>query len=323
MEVKTKEKVQFEPFKPAWWAWNAHVHTVVASQFSRVNKPAFERVEIPTPDDDFLEVDVSPGQADRPIVALFHGLEGSTDRYYIANLMTELRAAGYSSAALSFRSCGSRMNRQPRFYHSGETEDYRTFFKWLEEEYPNKEIYAVGYSLGANALVKYLGEEGSRAKVKKAVAVSPPFDLKGGSLNMHRGFNRVYEYKFLKTLVEKLKIKKQRYPELPDFNGNSIYEFDDQVTAPMYGFEDADDYYHQSSSKHFYQDVRSDLLVIHSRKDTLCPIEYAPLKLLEEHDSIDILITEEGGHVGFLSQPEGWLFRTIINWMDDSLPKIG
>lgn len=304
-----------EPFNPVWWAWNTHVHTIVASQFSMASKPEHTRVEIETPDQDFLEIDVCEVETAKPIVALFHGLEGSTDRYYIANLMRLLKEEGFSSAALNFRGCGSRMNDQPRFYHSGETQDYRTFLKWISETYPEKEIFAVGFSLGGNALVKYLGEEGIQSKVKRAVAVSPPYDLKEGAIRMHRGFNRIYEMNFLKTLVEKLDQKSRRIPGMPEFSGNSIYEFDDQVTAKLHGFKGADDYYYKCSSKHFYGDVRSELLVIHSKEDPLCPIEFAPFHDMERNPDIVTYFTDEGGHVGFLSSPPGWLFRVVLDWL--------
>jgi predicted alpha/beta-fold hydrolase len=315
MAEQTSTHISLEPFKPAWWAWNVHVHTIVASQFSNVDKPAHQRVEINTPDNDFLEVDVCIQDSEKPIVALFHGLEGSTDRYYIANLMRELKKVGFSSAALNFRGCGSRMNKQPRFYHSGETQDYRAFFNWIAETYPDKEIYAVGFSLGGNALVKYLGEEGSQSRVQRAVAVSPPYDLKEGSLKMHQGFNRFYEINFLQTLVKKLDEKRRMMP-MPEFEGKSVYEFDDQVTAELHGFEGADDYYHRSSSKHFYGEVKADLLVIHSREDTLCPLEFAPFGVMNDNPYVRTCFTDEGGHVGFLSSPEGWLFRVILRWLD-------
>lgn len=308
-----------EPFRPAWWARNAHVHTIVASQFIKVDKPEHKRIEIPTPDDDFLEIDVCEVDSDKPIVALFHGLEGSTDRYYIGNLMKVLESSGFSSVAMNFRGCGSKMNRQPRFYHSGETGDYRIFFEWITENFPDKEIYAVGFSLGGNALVKYSGEEGSGSRVKRAVAVSPPYDLKAGSLNLQQGFNRIYEMNFLKTLVEKLEQKRQLIPDLPRFKGKSVYDFDDQVTALLHGFNDADDYYHQCASKHFYREVKTDLLVVHSREDTLCPIEYAPVNVMKENPHITTCFTDEGGHVGFLSNPPDWLFRLITNWFDDGV----
>ncbi len=311
-----EDGINSKPFRSAWWAWNAHVHTIVASQFTTVDKPEHERIEISTPDDDFLEIDLCKVKSKKPVVALFHGLEGSTDRYYIGNLMRELKTAGFSSVAMNFRGCGKKMNKQPRFYHSGETDDYRTFFKWITEHFPGKEIYAVGFSLGGNALVKYLGEEGSGSQVKRSVAVSPIYDLKAGSLNLHRGFNRIYEMNFLKTLVEKLEQKRRFIQDLPHFNGQSVYDFDDQVTALLHGFKDADDYYHRSASKHFYGEVKTDLLVVHSREDTLCPIEYAPVSIMEENQNITTFFTKEGGHVGFLSDPPGWLYRVIINWFE-------
>lgn len=310
-----QSEILLEPFESVWWAWNTHVHTIVASQFSKVVKPDHKQIEISTPDKDFLEIDVNIQENNKPIVALFHGLEGSTERYYIGNLMTELKKAGFSSAALNFRGCGTKMNRKPRFYHSGETEDYRTFFKWISKTCPDKEIYAVGFSLGGNALVKYLGEEGHESRVVRAVAVSPPYDLKAGSLKLQEGFNRIYEINFLKTLVEKLEQKRRKIPEMPEFTGKTIYEFDDQVTAKLHGFEGADDYYHQCSSKHFYKDVKTDLLVVHSKEDTLCPIELAPFKTIEQNRFIQTCFTEQGGHVGFLSSNPGWLFRIILRWL--------
>ncbi|WP_421773107.1 YheT family hydrolase [Gracilimonas sp.] len=313
MSEAKQNRISIEPFKSARWAWNAHVHTIVASQFSKVRKPEHKRIEIDTPDGDFLEIDVCIQDTDKPVVALFHGLEGSTDRYYIANLMTELKEGGFSSVALNFRGCGSRMNCRPRFYHSGETKDYRTFFKWISETHPGKEIYAVGFSLGGNALVKYLGEEASQSRVNRAIAVSPPYDLKEGSLRLNEGFNRIYEINFLNTLVQKLE-KKRLKMDMPEFNGSSVYEFDDQVTAKLHGFKDADDYYHQCSSKHFYGDVKTELLVIHSKEDTLCPFEFAPLRVMEKNLYIQTCFTNEGGHVGFLSSPKGWLFRVILQW---------
>lgn len=312
----TYSKNGFEPFESAWWAWNTHVHTIVASQFTKVQKPPHERIEIPTPDEDFLEIDVCDVSSEKPVVALFHGLEGSTDRHYIANLMAELRKAGYPSVALNFRGCGSRLNKQPRFYHSGSTDDYRTFFNWINQRFPGKDIYAVGYSLGANALVKYLGEEGSKSLVRRSVAVSPPYDLKEGSIRMQQGINKLYEKRFLITLADKLEKKRQTYPDMPVFRGHSIYDFDDQVTAVLHGFAGADDYYFRCSSRHFYGEVKSDLLIVHSKEDTLCPIEFAPQKTIRENKAIRTLFTEEGGHVGFLSSPSGWLYRVILNWFD-------
>ena len=165
-----------------------------------------ERVEIDTPDGDFLEIDVRNTKNTTPVVALFHGLEGNTSRFYIRNLMYELKCSGFSVVAMNFRSCGSKMNIQKRLYHSGETTDYETLFKWIAHAFKGNPIYAVGFSLGANALIKSLAELGSFHPVAKAVAVSPPYDLKLGSLNLKWDLID-YELKFLRSLTLKLNQK--------------------------------------------------------------------------------------------------------------------
>jgi hypothetical protein len=307
--------IEFEKFKPVWWAPEVHSQTVIAS-FSKTKDPLSERIEIATPDNDFLELEVVDLKNGKPVVALFHGLEGSSERHYIQNLMSDLRNAGFSSVALNFRGCGKKMNLQRRMYHSGETEDYKTLFKWIKEYFDSSEVYAVGFSLGGNALVKSLGELKENHPVEKAVAVSPPYDLKAGSLRMNEGFNKVYQKRFLDTLKSKTNLKRVQFPDFPTFTGNSVYDFDDQVTAPVHGFEGADDYYEKSSSKHFYKYVQKPLLIIHSKADSLCPLEFAPFNDLKSNKNIRTLFTESGGHVGFISQKRGWLNRTIIKWLN-------
>ena len=308
-------EIEFEKFTPVWWAPEVHTQTVIAS-FSNTKDLASERIEIPTPDNDFLELEVVDLKNEKPVVALFHGLEGSSERHYIQNLMSDLRNAGYSSVALNFRGCGEKINLQRRMYHSGETEDYKTLFKWIEENFGNRKIFAVGFSLGGNALVKSLGELKEDHPAQKAVAVSPPYDLKGGSLRMNEGFNKVYQKRFLNTLKEKTNLKRVQFPDFPTFTGNSVYDFDDQITAPVHGFEGADDYYEKSSSKHFYKHVEKPLLIIHSKADSLCPLEFAPFEDLKSNRYIRTMFTESGGHVGFISQKRGWLNRTIIKWLN-------
>ncbi len=307
-------KFEYTSFDPKWWAFNSHIHTVISS-FSKTKTVEIEQIEIETPDDDFLELDVIDLNNGKPVVALFHGLEGSSKRFYIRNLMHNLELAGFSSVALNFRSCGSRMNKQPRFYHSGETSDYRLLFEWIKTRFITNPIFSVGFSLGANALIKSLAEFGESHSVKKAVAVSPPYDLKKGSINLENGFNKIYSYRFLRTLVKKLEQKRKVHPNLPTYSGNTIYQFDDQITAPIHGFDSADHYYESCSSKHFLKDVQKPLLIIHSKEDTLCPLEFAPFDDLEKKPSIETIFTEKGGHVGFLSSPENWLNQTIISWL--------
>jgi hypothetical protein len=257
---------------------------------------------------------------DRPAIALFHGLEGSTDRYYIIEMMQHLAALNYSVVAVNFRSCGSGMNRQRRFYHSGETEDYATVFSWMKRRFPASLLGAVGFSLGGNALLKSLGErireEGLDHPVQAAVTVSVPYDLKAGSKRIHHGFNKVYERLFLKGLTAKLRKKREAYADLPHFEGASLYEFDNQVTAPVHGFEDADDYYARCSSNQFIPKINSPALLIHSKEDPICPVANVPLDAIRKNNALDYIITEKGGHVGFWSRPQGWLENVITNFFD-------
>lgn len=315
-ESHSETQLRFPPFKSRWWALNTHIHTIVPSQFMPVKPVSVQRVEIDTPDDDFLELDILDTGTNKPVVALFHGLEGSSKRFYIRNLMSDLESAGFSSVAMNFRGCGSRLNNQKRFYHSGETSDYHLLFNWMKDRFPDREVYAVGFSLGANALIKSLSELEGDPIIKKAVAVSPPYDLGAGSINMSKGFNKIYEYRFIHTLKEKANRKRAVYPDIPEFTGKTIYEFDDMVTAPVHGFESADHYYNSCSSKNFLKDVRTPLLIIHSKKDTLCPLEFAPFSDIDNNPFIQTIFTNEGGHVGFVSSPGNWLNRSILTWVD-------
>lgn len=305
----------FRAFRPPPWAFNSHVHTIWPSLTDNTTKPEAEWMITDTPDGDFLEAETIILDNKKPVVALFHGQEGSSNRYYINRLMQQLYRYEISSAALNFRGCGPTMNRQPVFYHSGATSDYRVFTDELNRRYPDRDIMAVGFSLGGNALVKFLAECGNCSSISRAVVVSPPFDLRAGSLNMQQGFNRIYELNFLQTLKDKLERKKTQFPELPDFTGDTLYDFDDQVTAPVHGFRDADHYYKECSSRQFYPEIKIPLLIIHSREDTLCPLEYAPFSTIKENRYIDTLFTEKGGHVGFIDAAGDWLSETVCSYL--------
>ena len=231
--------------------------------------------------------------------------------------MHGLKHSGLSVVAMNFRSCGSKMNLQKRLYHSGETFDYETLFKWISDTFEHVPIYAVGFSLGANALIKSLAELGMSHPVSKAVAVSPPYDLKLGSLNLHKGFNKIYEYKFLHSLALKLEQKRSQFPEIPKFMGSSLYEFDDQITAPVHGFKNANHYYDTCSSKKFLAEIKTPLLIIHSQKDTLTPLKFAPFKVIKNNKCIETIFTKSGGHVGFITKPRNWLEKTVISWLNE------
>ncbi|HKJ32055.1 MAG TPA: alpha/beta fold hydrolase [Balneolales bacterium] len=314
----TKLKInKFHPersFQSPAWCLNGHLHTIVSSFFNRDGLPEHDHLVIATPDDDFLELDFVDAGEETPIAILLHGLEGSSNRYYMSQLAETLKEGGISSLSLNFRSCGSHLNRQLRFYHSGETSDVSFVANWLRIHFPNRLLFGVGFSLGGNVLVKWLGEEKENIPISAAVAVSAPYDLETCSVNIEQGFNKVYELRFLQTLIKKANEKRKHYPEIPEFHGKTLREFDDQITSVIHGFKGVDDYYQKASSAPYVKDIRVPTLLVHSREDPICPIDAVPLKDAHHNPYIQTVITEKGGHVGFWSQPPGWLENTILHF---------
>lgn len=298
-------------FKSAPWCFNGHAHTVLCSLIFDSPNLHSEKIRIDTPDDDFLELDVVNQGNGKPVVVLFHGLEGNSRRFYITQLADHLITRGFSVVAMNFRSCGSEMNKQRRFYHSGETEDLETLFTWIQKTFTASEIYAAGFSLGGSALLNFLKKHGTHHPLRAAATISTPFDLKSGSINLEKGFNRIYSILFLQTLVQKLEEKQQYFPDLPGFKGSTIYEFDDQVTGPIHGFENAEDYYHRCSSGFFIDQIQTNTLVIHSQQDPMCPFKWTPVKEIEANPKFKAYFPKKGGHVGFWSRPNGWLNHKI------------
>lgn len=187
-------------FKSAPWCFNGHAHTVLCSLVFESPALQSEKILIDTADDDFLDLDVIFRGSGKPVVVLFHGLEGNSRRFYITQLAKHLISRNFSVVAMNFRSCGSKMNRQRRFYHSGETEDLETVFKWVQQNFPNSEIYSAGFSLGGSTLLNFLKKNGTHHPLRAAAAISTPFELKKGSINLEKGFNRIYSMLFLQTL---------------------------------------------------------------------------------------------------------------------------
>lgn len=304
------------PFSSAPWCFNGHAHTVLCSLFFDSPSLNSKRIIIDTPDNDFLELDISEGEKNAPLVLLLHGLEGNSRRYYITRLSEMLLSQGYSTIAVNFRSCGNRLNKQRRFYHSGETKDIQTVLQWSIDQFPGRPAFAAGFSLGASALLNYLKENGSHHPVCGVAAVSTPFDLKKGSLNLNNGFNKIYTRYFLDSLTEKLDQKQKMYPDLPKFTGSSLYEFDDQVTGPIHGFEGADHYYESCSSAFFMDQIKTSTLLVHSLQDPLCPFRWTPVKDIESNPAVETAFTRRGGHVGFWSLPPGWINQTIVRFFN-------
>lgn len=302
-------------FVPTPFCRNGHFQTVASSLLKKATVTEVVERRLDTPDGDFLEWDWLDAGSGTPIVVLLHGLEGSSKRYYVVESIKKLVKNGFSAAALNFRSCGPHMNATARFYHSGETGDVRFFISYLHEQYPDRSISAVGYSLGANVLLKFLGETGKQSLIKSAAAVSAPFDLHLCSDALDKGFNNVYQQYFLRSLKRKVTIKHQSIPSIPLYHGYSLAEFDDKITAPLHGFNGVDDYYTRASSKQYIPGIQKPTLIIHSTKDPICPISAVPQKEIAGNRNLEAIITGEGGHVGYFGKPSDYLSRLITSFL--------
>jgi predicted alpha/beta-fold hydrolase len=315
---------EIEPFRAAQWLSSPHGQTVAGRLLRRPGVPAFERIRLDTPDGDFLDLDFPPQPTGRaPLVVLLHGLEGSARRGYAINTYNELLARGIGALGVNFRSCSGELNRKARFYHSGETGDLRLVLDYVRARCPERPLGAVGFSLGGNALLKYLGEEGTRAQLECAVAVSVPYDLRAGARLLEASvMGRFYSRVFIKSLIVKAEAKVHLLADQCDLErvkrARTFYEFDDAATAPLHGFAGADDYYARSSSGPFVPLIRRPTLLLHAEDDPFVPATAIPRAAFGQNACIRSVITRQGGHVGFLGglpwAPYFWAERQIARF---------
>lgn len=293
-------------YQPPLLFGNPHVQTVFPSVFRKVTGVTYVRERVETPDQDFVDVDLSLTGARRVAIVL-HGLEGSSERAYILGMVKALNRAGWDAAALNFRGCSGESNRQLRFYHSGETEDLRTVAEHLHAARGYDSLALVGFSLGGNVILKYLGELGDKARplIHGAVAVSVPCDLVSGSRVLGKASNRLYMKRFLKMLHEKIREKMRAMPGSLNDDGydqiNNFQDFDDRYTAPIFGFENAQDYWVKASSKPFLPAIAVPTLLINSADDPFLAPPCYPEKEATENPHLFLETPHHGGHVGFVS----------------------
>lgn len=310
-------------FKPAWWLRGRHAQTLWPSLFRRHRLPPLSRERVELDDGDFIDLAWS-GPPQGPIVLFMHGLEGGLHSHYTGGILQQLVSRGYRVCFMHFRGCSGEPNRLSISYHSGKTDDPQRVVEHIRLKRESRVYAAVGVSLGGNVLLKWLGEQGGLAMIQKAVAVSVPFRLDHAARKMDTGFSRVYQRHLVRRLQRSYREKFSRIPTPLEVNPdelNSFYQFDDRVTAPLHGFNGADDYYSRSSSRQYIARIRVPTLILHARDD---PFMYpdTPPEVDELPDNVWLEIPEYGGHVGFVS---GWLpgwasywgEQRIVQWLAD------
>jgi predicted alpha/beta-fold hydrolase len=319
-------------FKPAWWLSNPHLQTLYPALLRKAPAPPdYRRERLTTPDRDFIDVDYC-GTGSQPLVILLHGLTGSSKSGYIKGLQSVLLKQGLRSAALNFRGCSGQSNNRARCYHSGETGDIDFLYQTLRRREPETPIAAVGFSLGGNVLLKWLGEQGDQLELFAAVAVSVPLLLGLCATKLDKGFSKLYRANLLRELKTYMQNKllhldrigqteeAMRIRELGDLSGiRSFWQYDDRVVAKLHGFNDVHDYYRRSSSRQYLKSIAIPTLVIQAIDDPFMTQEVLPGPD-EISPAVQLEFTRHGGHVGFVSglnpfRPAYWLEQRIPEFL--------
>lgn len=298
-EESLKEFLQ--DYLPPFFLFSPHLETIFPALMRRVTLTAYTRERINTPDDDFLDLDWLTSDSEK-VVIISHGLEGNSQRAYIKGMAKALYDGGFDVCAWNFRGCSGEMNRQRRFYHSGATDDLHTVVGHVLQKKKYKSIYLVGFSLGGNVTLKYLGERDTTGLIRKAVAFSVPMDLRSSCVKISQPGNRIYSNRFVKSLKSKVLMKSRLRDDIDTSRLAAIRtltEFDDCYTAPLHGFRNAIDYYEQCSSLRFVSAVRTPTLIINTLNDPFLSKECFPAALLKDHAFVNLQILSRGGHVGF------------------------
>ena len=307
-------------FQPPWWLSNRQAQTFYPQfPWARPKRLKLRRETLELPDGDATAVDW-PIKGDElpssaPLLVILHGLEGSAESSYARMLMHAACQHGWRSCVLHSRDCGDYRNRLPRRYHAGETNDIRYFLEQVGERGLDGPIFAVGYSLGGNILLKYLGETAENTPLSAAAAVCAPLDLHQCSDALNTGFSKIYQYYLIKRMKDSVTRKFNKHTAAFDWkramNAKTFAQFDDAVTAPLHGFENMQDYYDRCSSGQFLKHIKLPTLLINALDDPfMTPAVIPPEEQLS--DQVTIELADSGGHVGFVAGGTPWRPRFYL-----------
>jgi predicted alpha/beta-fold hydrolase len=339
--------INIDDYKPPFWLPDSQSQTIFPSIFRKVEGIDYVRERIKTHDGDFLDIDKAPSaprgrtfdskffnpvmkSASRvPLlgaegalpsqIILSHGLEGDTSRQYITGMVKNFNAHGFDCLAWNFRSCSGEINQTKRFYHSGATDDLETIVKYSLSKGYNK-IYLVGFSLGGNLTLKYLGEKGQNLypEIQKAITFSVPLHLSSSS----KKIGWLYTKRFNKSLIKKILEKSQRFPEFNIDTSNiakikTLKDFDDRYTSQLHGFIDAEDYYERNSSLYFLDKINIPTLIINAKNDPFLSKECFPFEQIKHLEKVYFQTPKMGGHCGFYPDDYRgvlWSERRALEW---------
>lgn len=294
-------------YKPPFYFKNGFISTVYSGLLRRVSLEQ-QRDRLTLSDGDFLDLDWSySAEKTNKLIILLHGLEGHGQRPYMTGAAKYFNKNNIDAVCVNFRGCSGENNLNYYSYHSGHTEDLYEVIQYAISTKSYSEIYLKGISLGANVILKYLGEHGHIPnQVKAAIAVSVPCDLYGSCKELHKIKNKLFHDRFLRDLVKHLKLKQQLFPEqltIEEVNSiKSLLEFDNVYTSKAHGFKDALDYYEKSSSLQFLSNIKTPSLIINALNDSFLSPECYPIKEAKKNPYLYLEMPNQGGHSGFVDK---------------------
>jgi uncharacterized protein len=283
------------------WLFNGHLQTIIPGLFRTSFALPFERERVNTPDGDFLDLDWLNNNSNS-LVIISHGLEGNSRRPYMVGMARHFFQNGFDVLNWNYRGCSEELNKKPIFYHSGATYDLDFIVNHAAENYDH--LYLIGFSLGGNLTLKFLGEKRERnPKIRKAVAISVPLHLESSCEKISSRENILYSKRFLKTLKEKVVRKSMQFPEeIPTGilrKIKTLQDFDNYYTGPLHGFRDAHDYYEQNSSLYFLENIEIPALILNAQNDPFLSDKCFPISMGRKLETVWMDFPKYGGHVGF------------------------
>lgn len=323
-------------FKAPLWQVGGHLQTIIPSLFPQVAKQTYVRERWELADGDFVDVDwtESPVPVDsaqhKPVLVLFHGLEGSSQSHYARVMMAAAKQRGWLGVVVHFRGCSGEPNRLPRVYYAGDAAEINTFISIIHQKLPDHPIYAAGVSLGGNALLKWLGQysEEARRLVKAAAAISAPIALKETAHSLDQGLNYwLYSKHFVASMKPKALQMAARFPDYLDAKRiqdvSTVQEMDDAVTSVLFGAKNADEYYDINASKPWLSAIQTQTLILNAKNDPFVPFATLP-SASEVSTTVHLDYQAEGGHAGFYGhsdQVSPWLAARIFQFFETIQPE--
>ena len=315
-------------YKSPLWFPGGNLQTIAPRIACFVPQVSFVREQLELADGDFLLLDWAYASdngkpSSRKLVILSHGLEGDSSRSYMRAMAIAMNRCGRDVLARNFRGCGGPMNRLPTLYHSGEISDLGAVIRHaMARGY--EDIALVGFSMGANQILLYLGKDPDAVpqSVTRAAAISVPCDLTGSSIELARPRNRIYMEYFLRTLRRKMQEKHAVFPDLFPIEGldgiKTFKEFDGRFTAPLSGFASAEEYWEKASSLPYLSQIRVPALIVNAANDPFLGEKSYPVEVAAASPSVSLMIPANGGHVGFptpAGKTVGWLENTVAEFL--------